>query len=65
MVNISFDTDNDSFRNLGFQEIAKILKNIAENVSDNSNDSILEDKRIRDENGNVIGTYSMSIDVED
>ena len=65
MVNISFDTDNDSFRNFGFQEIAKILKNIAENVSDNSNDSILEDKRIRDENGNVIGTYSMSIDVED
>ena len=64
MVNISFDTDNDSFR-IGFQEIAKILKNIAENVSDNSNDSILEDKRIRDENGNVIGTYSMSIDVED
>ena len=65
MVNISFDTDNDSFSNLGFQAIAKILKNIAENISDNSNDSILEDKRIRDENGNVIGTYSMSIDVED
>ena len=65
MVNISFDTDNDSFRNLGFQAIAKILKNIAENISDNSNDSILEDKRISDGNGNVIGHYSMSIDIED
>lgn len=65
MVNISFDTDNDSFRELGFQEIAKILRNIEENIFNNSNDSILENKIIRDSNGNAIGTYSMSIDVED
>jgi hypothetical protein len=61
MVEIKFSTDDDTIQQGGYAEVASMLRAIADNIEGNRSDSILEDKIVRDTNGNKVGRYTISI----